>query len=216
MVFLTNIVFLILLLVLILSLYIKVLLPFIDDFKKERLKERAILDNYLKMLNEKNKVYKHKTNKFVIKAYLGLTGSGKTLSAVQNEVIPALEMGRDVWVNIWLNYKHPNLHYFEEWEDLHDVKNSLIFVDEVGDLLDPYNWADYSKLDKNVIRYHRKRFNDLIITSQDISQISKSIRIFIHIWVLCQNGSNFLTDFFYKLFFRSDVAVVKTLDFSWF
>lgn len=53
MVFLTNIVFLILLLVLILSLYIKVLLPFIDDFKKERLKERAILDNYLKMLNEK-------------------------------------------------------------------------------------------------------------------------------------------------------------------
>lgn len=158
------------------------------------------------------KLYQHKTNKYFIKGYLGLTGSGKTLSMVVNEVIPALEQGRKVYVNFWVNYKHKNLFFFTDWEDLHDVKNALICIDEIGDILDPYLYAEYSKADKNVIRYHRKRFNDIIFTAQDISQVAKSVRIFVHSWNLCQNGNGFLVNLFYKFVLRTPVVVVRVME----
>lgn len=160
----------------------------------------------------KQKIYKNKTNRFTIKGYLGLTGGGKTLSMIQNEVIPALAMGREVWSNVWLNYNGSNLHYFNDKDDLHNVKNALIVIDEIGDVYDPYLYLEFSKEDKNVFAFHRKRRNDIIYSSQDISQVFKVCRTKTHFFYLNEAGGGILVSLFYKLIFRSSVAVVRTME----
>lgn len=157
---------------------------------------------------KKNKAF----SGYTLKVYLGLTGSGKTLSAIENEVVPALKSGRKVYSNMWLNYTGSNLVYFTDWSELRGVKNSLIFVDEVGYVLDPYKYLDYEDADKDIIRFHRKRFNDIIFTSQDISQVAKTIRVNIHLWVLCQSVKSFFLSIIYNLFYKSSVIQVRTLE----
>lgn len=150
--------------------------------------------------------------KWYIKGYLGLTGAGKTLSLVQNEIIPALLVGRSVATNIWLNYKGSCYIPIFCKEDLHSIRNSLIAIDEVGDCYDPYDYLNYSKEDKEVFSYHRKRRNNIVFTAQDISQVAKALRTKIHTWVLCQSGSSFFVSWFYKFFLKTPVAVVRSME----
>lgn len=144
--------------------------------------------------------------------YLGLTGSGKSLSAVENHILPALVRGLTVYSNTWINWKGDNLKLFSSWEDLHNVRNALIFIDEVGDYLDPLSYKDFSKEDKNVIRYHRKRGNSLVITAQDVSDIAKQLRVKTHKFFLCEaNPDNDFVKWFLKNILGYERVCFKTL-----
>jgi len=158
-----------------------------------------------------NKRYKSDIGLSII-SYLGLTGSGKSLSAVENHVIPDLVRSRSVYSNTWINWKSDNLKLFTSWQDLHDVRNSLIFIDEVGDFLDPIAWKEFSKEDKNVIRYHRKRGNDLVYTAQDISDVAKTVRVKSHKYFLCEaTPDSDIVKWFFKTFLGYERVCFNTL-----
>lgn len=147
-----------------------------------------------------------------ILAYVGLTGAGKSLSAVENHCIDSLKLGKSVYSNTWLNWNLSNLHTFTKWSDLHTVRNSIIFIDEIGDILDPNKYKDFSDEDKNVIRYHRKRGNTIIYTAQDISDVAKQCRVKTHKFIICEaDPDSALVVWFLKTFLSIERVSFKTL-----
>jgi len=125
--------------------------------------------------------------------YLGLPGAGKTLSVVENELIPRYLLGQLVRSNTFINLK--GIKYFTEAEELKEFKNCVCFVDEIGQFIDPYAWKDMSYEVRRWFSNHRKFHVDILSTTQDISQICKPARILISDYVFTQNDSNtFLSD----------------------
>lgn len=143
-----------------------------------------------------------KQSPFIISIYLGLTGAGKTLSLMEEVVIPALLRGDKVVSNFWINWAGDNLSYFNDIEELKEVRNSIIVIDEIGDILDPIAYKDYTDDIKRIFRYHRKRKNIIYGTIQDISEVAKTVRIKVHSWVLFQSrpDGSFINWFFNKFF----------------
>jgi len=46
---------------------------------------------------------------------LGLPGAGKSISQGENEVLPALLSGEEVYSNTWINLELENNHYYCEF-----------------------------------------------------------------------------------------------------
>lgn len=147
--------------------------------------------------------------------YLGLPGAGKTLSAVEKHIIPYYKEGRLVYSNTWLNLK--GIKYFSSLDDLLDVRNAVIFIDEIGQFLDPYAWKDLSYSHRAFFQNHRKYHLDIISTTQDVSFIAKPARVLISDWVFCENNSySPLVSRFMALFGVDEIRVkyleLKTYD----
>lgn len=71
---------------------------------------------------------------------LGLPGSGKTLSQIEEDILNCLLDGEEVWSNTWINYIGPNLHYYrnEDFEELAPtLRNCVIVMDEIQRVLEP-------------------------------------------------------------------------------
>lgn len=127
--------------------------------------------------------------------YLGLPGGGKTLSAVESELIPRYLSGQLIRSNTFINLK--GVFYFSEPDEIKEFKNCVVFVDEIGQILDPYAWRDMSFELRRWFSNHRKFHCDIISTTQDISQICKPSRILISDYIFTENDSN---DFLSSLF----------------
>ncbi|MFA5155202.1 MAG: zonular occludens toxin domain-containing protein [Patescibacteria group bacterium] len=120
---------------------------------------------------------------------LGLPGSGKSLGLVEEDLLPHLLDGQEVWCNFWINWKGPNLHFFtaEEFEELAPtLRNCVLVMDEIGQVMEPRAWEQESGNIRRFFQLHRHHHVDIYGTTQDISLVAKSAWIVVDEWILCE------------------------------
>ncbi len=129
------------------------------------------------------------------KLITGLPGSGKSLM-MSTFVYPYLIAGYQVYSNLWLNWKRSdgvgewdtkknNLHYYQEIEDIIDVRNCIVICDEIAEPLDPRNWENEGSGVRRFFQQHRHHHIDIYGTTQNITLVAKSARIVIDEWTDC-------------------------------
>lgn len=116
---------------------------------------------------------------------LGLPGKGKTLSLTEDVVIPALKSGLDVYCNYWINWNKPNLHLYNDIEEILNVRNCVVVMDEIGKLLDPRNWESENGNIRAFYQLHRHRHVDIRGSTQHISLIAKTALIEVDEFIMC-------------------------------
>lgn len=124
---------------------------------------------------------------------LGLPGKGKTLLLTEFVVLPALIQGLDVYVNYWVNWIGPNLHLFQDFDDILDVRNCIVVFDEIGTILEPRAWDSEDSGVRKFFQQHRKRHIDIYGTTQHISLIAKTALIQTDTFLMC--SKSFDSDF---------------------
>lgn len=125
--------------------------------------------------------------------FLGLPRAGKTLLMFEDLILDRLLNGEQVYSTTWINWKHPNYHYFRDFEEVKDVRNAVIFFDEIAQPLDPRNWKDENSGVRAFFQLHGHRHNDIYGTTQDVSLVAKSALIVISEWYLISNATGFLS-----------------------
>jgi len=128
---------------------------------------------------------------------LGLPGSGKSLGLVEEDLLPHLLAGEEVWCNFWVNWKGDNLHFFnnEEFEELvPNLRNCVLVMDEIGQVLEPRAWEQESGNTRRFFQLHRHHHVDIYGTTQDISLVAKSAWIVVDEWILCHKEENGIID----------------------
>lgn len=132
----------------------------------------------------------NKVNGDIFQMRLGLPGQGKTLTLVEEVIIPALKAGIDVYVNFWINWTGSNIHYFNEFNEIESVRNCIVVFDEIGRILDPRHWDDEGSGVRNFFQLHRHRHVEIYGTTQHISLIAKSALIEVDSFIMCQKNFN--------------------------
>lgn len=131
--------------------------------------------------------------------YLGLPGKGKTLFLTEYRVLPALQQGLEVYVNYWVNWNGPNVHFFKEFEEIESVRNAVVVFDEIGKILDPRRWDDETSGVRDFFQQHRKRHVEIYGTTQHVSLVAKSALIEVDTFYMFSKPAGFfgfLTDNF--------------------
>jgi len=126
---------------------------------------------------------------------LGLPGSGKTLGMVEEDLLPHLLDGQEVYTNIFINWNKPNIHFFtaDEFEELAPtLRNCVLVMDEIGQVMEPRAWEQESGNIRRFFQLHRHRHVDIYGTTQDISLVAKSAWIVVDEWILCEKYENTL------------------------
>jgi len=118
--------------------------------------------------------------------YTGIPGSGKTLLSML-EVYKHLMAGKHVYSNTWINYKGDNLHYYNDIEDIIHLRNCVLYIDEVGSIMNAREWADTPKQVRVFLMLHRHYNVDIISTTQHASFVEKSARTIIGYWCEVKN-----------------------------
>jgi len=116
---------------------------------------------------------------------LGLPGEGKSLAQTEDDVIPLLIEGLDVYCTYWINWNQPNLHLFTEFEEVKYVRNCVVVFDEIGSILDPRNWEAEDSGVRTFFQQHRHRAVDIIANTQHLSLIAKSALIEVKNFIMC-------------------------------
>jgi len=128
---------------------------------------------------------------------LGLPGSGKSLGLVEEDLLPHLLSGEEVYCNFWINWKgikqtdgtyKQNLHFFnvDEFEELvPTLRNCVLVMDEIGQVLEPRAWENESGAIRRFFQLHRHHHVDIYGTTQDISLVAKSAWIVVDEWIMC-------------------------------
>ena len=139
--------------------------------------------------------------------FIGLPGSGKTLMAVYDYVLPHLLAGEQVWSDTWLNWSGDNLHYFsaDDFRSLSTkLRNCLIFFDEVQRILEPRDWDSEDGNIRAFFQLHRHRHLSIVGTTQDISLVAKSALITVDNFIYTEKTqSSFLS----RLLFGKHIPV---------
>jgi len=117
-------------------------------------------------------------------ARLGKTGSGKTLRQTEENVLPLLIEGQEVYCCYWLNWNKSNYHYFapRDFDKVKNLRNSTIVFDETRRSFEPRSWESESEDFRGFVELHRHRHNTIILNTQDLSLISKTFAIQAHQW----------------------------------
>jgi len=142
---------------------------------------------------------------------LGLPGSGKTLDQTEQDVLPHLLSGEEVWCSYWLNWSLPNYHYFTEFEEVEHLRNAVVVFDEIGQILPARAWENEGLRVQLFFQLHRHRHIDIIANTQDVSLVSKTVGIVANSWIFCQNVNSWFWDFVRTIFFfRHKVDILKS------
>jgi len=143
---------------------------------------------------------------------LGATGSGKTLDQTEQDVLPALLAGEEVWCSYWVNWALPNLHYFApaDFEKISSVRNAMIVFDEIRQSFEPRGWEGESNEVRAFFELHRKRHNDIVFNTQDVSLVAKTVGIQTHSWSRIERvKDNILMRLWYNLLGRQGPTIRK-------
>jgi len=124
----------------------------------------------------------------IIKLRLGKTGSGKSLDQNEEDVLPALLDGQEVWTCYWVNWNGPNWHYFtpRDFDAIKRLRNCVVVFDELRQSFDPRSWESETEEIRSFFELHRHRHNTIIGNTQDVSLVSKTIGIQAHIWIMIE------------------------------
>lgn len=113
---------------------------------------------------------------FGILGFIGLPGSGKTLSMV--ELLDRTNSLYDVEVKIFTNFGYCRQSgAINNIQDIIDTPaNSIIAIDELQTLFSSRNWKDFPIEMLSVITQHRKKAKQILFTAQDFDLIDVNIR----------------------------------------
>lgn len=127
----------------------------------------------------------------MIRAYTGKTGSGKTYSMVR-DAYREWRRGRDVYSNTLLFFdkmvsskrrqKCGRIIYFENINEIIEVKNALILFDEAQVLFNARLWEALPEEFQFKLQQHRKHHLDLFCTTQNMGTIDITYRRLVHEW----------------------------------
>jgi hypothetical protein len=131
---------------------------------------------------------------------LGIPGSGKTLDQTIHDVLPHLLAGEQVYSSYWLNWNRDNLHLFQEFEDIENVRNCVVVFDEIGQILPARQWENEGLRVQLFFQLHRHRHVDIIGNTQDVSLVAKTVGIVANKWYLTENANNFVIDWLLSIF----------------
>ncbi|NCD01313.1 hypothetical protein EOL94_04440, partial [bacterium] len=118
--------------------------------------------------------------------YTGIPGSGKTLLSIL-EVYQHLINGKKVYSNTWINWKGDNLIYYNDIEDIINIRDCVLYIDEVGSIMNAREWQDTPKSVRSFLQLHRHYKVDIIATTQHSSFVEKSARTIIGYWCEVKN-----------------------------
>jgi len=145
---------------------------------------------------------------------LGLPGSGKTLDQTIYDVLPHLLAGEQVYSTYWINWNKDNIHYFQEFEEIENIRNAVIVFDEIGQVLPARQWEQEGLRVQLFFQLHRHRHIDIIGNTQDVSLVAKTVGIVANRWYLIENNNNRLIDFALS-FFGDRFVVYNRYELSW-
>jgi len=156
---------------------------------------------------------KLKINRKAFIMRLGKPGAGKTLSTTELLALPALLSGIHVYADYWLNWKLPNYHYFQEFEEIADVRNCIVLFDDMSDILDPRNWEGEGSQVRRFFIYHRKRHIEIEGNVQNLNLIAKTAlnQVSTFLWHTDLNDSIFNFLFPGTLRFQIDELTLQQL-----
>lgn len=136
-----------------------------------------------------------------IEIRLGLTGSGKSLNQTEEPVLAALLNNEVVYCSYWINWNGDNYHYFNEFNEVKNLRNCVVVFDEVTDFFDPREWEAEGSEVRRWFRLHRHRHLDIYANTQDISLVAKTIGTLAHNWLWCkENNDSWLMAWILKQF----------------
>jgi len=136
---------------------------------------------------------------------IGKPGCGKTLDQTEQDVLPALLDGEEVYCSYWLNWALPNYHYFppsfEGWESVSKVRNALFVFDEIAQIADPRDFQQETKAFRAWVQLHRHMHNGIVGNTQDVSLVAKTFGIVADEWQYLEKPNlTWFHLFFYDLF----------------
>lgn len=141
---------------------------------------------------------------------LGLPGSGKTLDQTEVSVLPHLLAGEQVYCAYWINWKGDNYHFFNDFEEVENLRNCVIVFDEIGQILPARQWEQEGLKVQMFFQLHRHRHIEIIGNTQDVSLVAKTVGIVANKWYLCEKGGNGFIDWLLKLVGLGSVLVRRT------
>lgn len=130
---------------------------------------------------------------------LGKPGCGKSLDQTEQEVLPHLEDGIDVYCCYWINWRgyeekdgtiRQNFHYFPPtrrgWDSIKDKRNCVVVFDELAQIFDPRDWNEEGSEVRRWFQLHRHFHIDIYANTQDVSLVAKSVGIIADEWQLIE------------------------------
>lgn len=135
--------------------------------------------------------------------FVGVPGSGKTLLAVYDYILPALIAGEQVYSSTWINWNLPNLHFVSADDfrsRIPEFVNCVLFLDEIQRILEPREWDSENGDIRALFQLHRHRHLSIVGTTQDPSLIAKSALIVVDNFIYTEKISHSL---FSRLFYGS-------------
>ena len=141
---------------------------------------------------------------------LGLPGSGKTLDQTELNVLPHLIAGEQVYCAYWINWNRDNYHYFNDFEEVENLRNCVIVFDEIGQILPARQWEQEGLKVQMFFQLHRHRHIEIIGNTQDVSLVAKTVGIVANKWYLCEKTNNKFIDWLLKIIGLGYVMLKKT------
>lgn len=118
----------------------------------------------------------------VCEIMLGLPRSGKSLYQVEECILPHLINNELVYTTQWLNWRLPNVHYFNDIDTVLGVRNAVFAFDEVAQVLPARMWSSETLEIQKFFQLHGHRHNDIYCNTQDVSLVAKTIGIVASKW----------------------------------
>lgn len=139
----------------------------------------------------------------------GHLGGGKSLTAVELS-LNFLRLGWSVTSNILIRSKSPKYRFIEDFQDVDfwslpcgaprgsdDPFRSVIVVDECAEFFDQYSSnSPYLKSFLSWLRHSSKRGQFVFLIVQKPEFISKSLRLLINKWIVCDDMEQFRLPYF--------------------
>lgn len=139
----------------------------------------------------------------------GHLGGGKSLTAVELS-LNFLRLGWSVTSNILIRSKSPKYRFIEDFQDVDfwslpcgaprgsdDPYRSVIVVDECAEFFDQYSSnSPYLKQFLSWLRHSSKRGQFVFLIVQKPEFISKSLRLLINKWIVCDDMEQFRLPYF--------------------
>lgn len=139
----------------------------------------------------------------------GHLGGGKSLTAVELSLY-FLRLGWSVTSNILIRSQSPKYRFIEDFQDVDfwslpcgaprgsdDPYRSVIVVDECAEFFDQYSGnSPYLKSFLSWLRHSSKRGQFVLLIVQKPEFISKSLRLLINKWIVCDDMEQFRLPYF--------------------
>lgn len=140
------------------------------------------------------------------KIVLGLPGSGKSLYQIMEDILPRILNNEEIWSNTWLNIKSDKIHYFWKFEEVENLRNTTIFIDELGQFLPARDWVNEGLRVQMWFQLHRHRHLDIVANTQHVSLVAKTVGIVANSWEYLVKGGNVIMNFLHWLRGNENVA----------